>query len=105
MATSTVMPLLYFTQNLVGESLPDWTGLKLDFDPPGIGLKADLPNRVAKGDLFLLGSEPRLFNPGGLWSKGKSGTDRGGIRDRRSFLGFVHAIRRAEPRARGLTAW
>ena len=56
------MPLLYFTQNLVGESLPDWTGPKLDFDPPGIGLKDDLPNRVAKGGLFLLGSEPLLFN-------------------------------------------
>jgi len=39
MATFTVMPLLYFTQNLVGESLPDWTELKLDFNPPGIRLK------------------------------------------------------------------
>ena len=66
MPTFTVVSLLCCTQNLRGEARRNAAGLKFDFDPPCIGLKDDLPNHIAKGGLFLLGSESCLFNPGGL---------------------------------------
>jgi hypothetical protein len=66
MATFTVISLLYFTQNLVGETLPDrGTGLKFDFDPLRVGLVDDLSNHASDGGLFL-GGEPLFLNSGSL---------------------------------------
>ena len=66
MATFTVISLLYFTQNLAGESLSNCAGLEFDFDPLRVGLVDDLSNHASDGGFLFLGGEPLLFYSGSL---------------------------------------